>query len=86
MPMTDRPAVNPPLIWIGALLALFGAIVLAVVLVRGNAPDVQESSPAIHREAQASSPSRVWPLVAGLSLALGAGCIGIGMNRWRAAQ
>jgi hypothetical protein len=84
--MTDRPVVNPPLLWIGALLALFGAIVLAVVLVRGRAPHVEDSLPAIQQEAQTTAPSRVWPLVAGLSLALGAGCIGIGMNRWRAAS
>ena len=84
--MIERPAVNPPLLWIGALLALFGAILLAVVLVRGRAPHENESAPALRQEAQSSAPSRVWPLVAGLSLALGAGCIGIGMNRWRAAN
>jgi hypothetical protein len=83
--MTDRSLVNPPLIWIGALLALFGAIVLAVVLVRGRAEPV-ESAPAIQQEAQTTPPSRIWPVVAGLSLALGAGCIGLGMNRWRAAN
>jgi hypothetical protein len=42
--MTDRAVVNPPLIWSGALLALFGAIVPAVVLVRGRAEPVE--SPA----------------------------------------
>ena len=36
--MIERPAVNPQLLWIGALLALFGAIMLAVVLVRGRVP------------------------------------------------
>ena len=83
--MIERPAVNPPLLWIGALLALFGAILLAVVLVRGRVPQENEPAPAIQHEAQ-GAPSGVWPLVAGLSLALGAGCIGIGMNRWRAAS
>jgi hypothetical protein len=53
--------------------------------IQKRAPQVEESPPAIQQEAQ-TSPSRVWPLVAGLSLALGAGCIGIGMNRWRAAN
>ena len=83
--MTDRAAVNPPLLWIGALLALFGAIVLTVVLVSGRQPQDETSPQAIQREATTNPPSLVWPIVAGLSLAVGAGCIGIGMNRWRAA-
>jgi hypothetical protein len=83
--MTDRAAVNPPLLWTGALLALFGAVVLTVVLVFGRQPQGETSTEAIQREATTDSPSLVWPIVAGLSLAIGAGCIGIGMNRWRAA-
>lgn len=82
--MIERPAVNPPLLVIGVVLALFGAIVLAVVLFQAREPNV-ETPQAIQQDARTEPPSRVWPIVAGLSLAVGAGCIGIGMNRWRAA-
>ena len=81
--MTDRPAVNPPLIWIGALLALFGAVVLAVVLLRGREPQSDTVAAAPQQTTETNPSSFAWPIVAGISLALGAGCIGIGMNRWR---
>jgi hypothetical protein len=82
--MSDRAAVNPPLIWIGALLALFGAIVLTLVLAMDRQP-ADPPAETVQRAAATAPPSRVWPIVAGLSLAIGAGCIGIGMNRWGAA-
>ncbi len=84
--MTDRQTVNPLLLWIGALLALFGAVVLTVVLFRGREPAVDDAAATMQRRAETTEPSRVWPIVAGLSLALGAGFIGIGMNRWRAVN
>jgi hypothetical protein len=82
--MTDR-AINPPLIWAGALLALFGAVVLVVTLLRGQPVQTDRDAPAIEQTTETNSSSFAWPIVAGLSLAVGAGCIGIGMNRWRAA-
>jgi hypothetical protein len=82
--MTERSTVNPPLLVIGVVLALFGAIVLAVVLLQAREPSV-ETPQVIQQDAKTEPPSRLWPIVAGLSLAVGAGCIGIGMNRWRAA-
>ena len=68
------------------MLALFGAIVLTVVLLRGREPQAETAPQAIQREATTDPPSLAWPIIAGVSLALGAGCIGIGMNRWRAAH
>jgi hypothetical protein len=57
-------------------------------IVRGGARDVRETTPTQAVEpAQAQespgSSSIAWPLVAGLSLAIGGALVGIGMGRFR---
>lgn len=85
--MADRSTVNPVLILVGAVLAVFGAIVLVVMLSSGGRIQTSHDSTATIREqSEQRPPSRAWSILAGISLAVGAGCIGIGMNRWREAD
>ena len=85
--MADRSTVNPVLIVIGSVLALFGAIVLAVMLASGGRVVRSDDITAtISEQAEHQPPSRAWAILAGISLAVGAGCIGIGMNRWTDAD
>jgi hypothetical protein len=75
--------VNPVLIVIGSVLAVFGAIVLAVMLASGGRVVRSDDITAtIGERSEQQRPSPAWSILAGISLAVGAGCIGIGMNRW----
>jgi hypothetical protein len=69
----------------GVLLVLLGVGLLGYVVV--SRPDLHQTSDTSlvgdQQGVQAAPPSRFWALAAGLSLAVGAGCIGVGMNRWK---
>lgn len=85
--MTDRSTVNPILIVIGSVLAVFGAVVLVIMLASGGRVVRSDDITAtIGEQAEHQSPSPAWSILAGISLAVGAGCIGIGMNRWSEAD
>lgn len=80
------------LIGFGCLFLLLGILLLATGVVRpladdrrGLAAGVSGPSESLVTEADGStSPS--WSAAGGVSLALGAGLIGIGMNRWRRTE
>jgi hypothetical protein len=77
------------LIGLGSLFLLLGILLLATTVARplaedrrGQAAAVSGPTESLVTEADgATSPS--WSAAGGLSLAVGAGLIGIGMNRWR---
>ena len=73
-------------IGIGVVLLCLGAIVLGVTVfgsLQTEPERAEPNTPAAVVEVQRHQPSRAWSIVGGLSLAAGAGLIGIGMNRWR---
>jgi hypothetical protein len=73
--------VNRALILIGVLLAVFGVLVLAGAIGSGSLP--ADRVPLIgETQGQIEAPSRLLSIGAGLSLAAGAACIGLGVNRW----
>lgn len=69
------------LIVVGTALVVAGASVLWWLLFAIPSPEFA-GTPGQVMTAAADPPSRLWPLVAGLALAAGAACIGVGMNRW----
>ena len=84
----ERFAVKqPPLIAIGVLLVVIGFGIFGALMF--NRPDPAEGTlPPRSGEPRdvagnSGQPSRAWSIVAGLTLASGAACVGIGMNRWR---
>ena len=76
---------NRPVVVLGALLALAG-FVLMIAVVTGTVGPADPSPmqvPQVQAPAEDGMPSRVWAIVAGLMLAVGAALVMIGMNRWR---
>lgn len=75
---------NRRLIGVGAVLLVAGALLLSYLLISGpGAGPPSERVPLIgETRGRIDPPTRVWSIVAGLSMAAGAACIGIGMNRW----
>ena len=80
------PQVQPRLIVLGIALALVGILALGLTA-RDRTEDAGASEPIGHGiPAEQTGPNRLtmlWPVVGGLSLALGAAFIGVGMNRWK---
>ncbi len=77
------------LIGLGSLFLLLGVLLLATSVFRpltedrrGLAAGVSGPSESLATDTDAS-PSPSWSAAGGVSLAIGAGLIGIGMNRWR---
>jgi hypothetical protein len=80
---------RPLMLALGAGLLLVGAILMGGLVwgplaTRDDQParraNTSESLAAAATEAE---PSRLWAVAGGLSLAVGAGLIGIGLNSWR---
>ncbi len=77
------------LIGLGALFLLLGILLLATGVVRPLADDRRGLAAGVSRPTESlmtdpdGGPSPAWSAAGGLSLAIGAGLIGIGMNRWR---
>ena len=72
---------NRVLVAVGSVLAVLGAVILAITLFRNPAPAAP--TPAAPGSTQAvEPPSRGWAIGAGGLLAVGAALIGLGMNRW----
>jgi hypothetical protein len=74
---------NRPLVLTGAIIVVAGVIMLAMLLGQATIPVAPVTGPPPDTAVQADAPSRLWSVVIGLTLALGAGLIGLGMNRWR---
>jgi hypothetical protein len=74
------------LIITGAVLVVGGVIMLVLLLVSGTTPAAPYGAPIPVPAVDPDPPSRVWSIVVGLTLAAGAGLIGIGMNRWRSTR
>lgn len=81
------------LIGLGSLFLLLGILLLASWVfrplaeeeLRGQAAEVDGYSESLATEAD-EAPSAAWAAAAGISMALGAGLFGIGMNRWRRGE
>jgi hypothetical protein len=75
---------NRPLVILGTVLALAGLALMISVFTQSAGPDPGVGSVAqIEQRSETGWPSYAWPIVAGLTLAIGAACIMIGMNRWQ---
>ena len=73
---------NPTLVWTGAALLVAGTLVLLATLLGSDSPSVV---PLVgEAQARVEQPWQMWVVLAGLLLAAGGACLGIGMNRWRA--
>ena len=72
---------NRAMVLAGAALVVAGAVMLAMLLSHAATPVSPIAAPDL--SLQSAAPSRLWPILIGLTLAGGAGLIGIGMNRWR---
>lgn len=70
------------LIAFGAVLVLFGALLMAGTI--GRLPNERADSPTSQSLIGPSGPSRLLPIAGGLALAAGAALVGIGANRWYA--
>ena len=85
------PQVQPRLIGLGIALVLVGIVALGLtardLMARDRVVDSQVSAPIGDGiPADRVNPrllTMVWRIVGGLSLAIGAAMIGIGMNRWK---
>ncbi len=83
---------QPILLAAGATLLVIGAIVMSVIV--GGALMTRDDQPALATNTSESlataatedEPSRLWAVVGGLTLAVGAGLVGIGLNSWRTAR
>ncbi|HET9371423.1 MAG TPA: hypothetical protein VFO19_14285 [Vicinamibacterales bacterium] len=78
---------QPPLIALGLILLVLGLAIFGWLML--GRPDSHQRDQLPPRAAEPTDRatgdrSRVWPILAGLSLAAGGACVGIGMNRWRA--
>jgi hypothetical protein len=74
---------NRAMVLAGAALVVAGAVMLAMLLSHATTPVSPVAAPVPDLSSQSDAPSRLWPVLIGLTLAAGAGLIGIGMNRWR---
>lgn len=68
------------LVALGIGLIVVGGATLLWLLVAIPRPDLAATPAEV--AAVADPPSLVWSLLAGLALAAGGACVGIGMNRW----
>jgi hypothetical protein len=71
------------LIALGAVLVLFGALIMAGTF--GRLPDERIGSPTWSLLTGPAGPSRILPIAGGFALAAGMALVGIGANRWYAA-
>jgi hypothetical protein len=70
---------------LGAILMI--AMVFAPLAARDDNPALSTTTTeSLATAATDNEPSRMWAVAGGLSLALGAGLIGIGLNSWRAGR
>lgn len=83
---------RPAMLLVGAALLALGLLIMLTFVARPlrNA-DAQPSLSTTTTESLATAatyrgPSRMWAAAGGLSLAIGAGLIGIGLNSWRARR
>jgi hypothetical protein len=68
----------------GVLLIVLGLGILGVLVSgRTDRYDSGQVPLVVEDLSRTSPPSRLWSVVGGLSLAAGAACIGLGVNRWR---
>jgi hypothetical protein len=77
--------VQPRLVGLGMALVVVGAVTLAITLfgVAGADPNAPIGSAIPADRVASETPSRIWPILGGVALAMGAALIGIGLNRWR---
>jgi hypothetical protein len=74
---------------LGVVLMIVGLAVAVGGIVRGGGRDVRETpptqavGPSQAQDSPGSSSSIAWPLVAGLSIAIGGALVGIGMGRFK---
>jgi hypothetical protein len=74
---------NRPLVLTGAIIVLVGVVMLVMMLGHATIPVAPVTGPPPDPGVTANPPSRLWSVLIGLTLAVGAGMIGVGMNRWR---
>ena len=74
---------NRPLVILGTVLALAGLALMISVFTQSVGHDPVGNVPQLEQRQDTGWASYAWPIVAGLTLAIGAGCIMIGMNRWQ---
>ncbi len=74
---------NRNLVFSGAALVGLGAVLLIMLFVSGSTADAPGVPPADSSFFSVDPPSRLWAILIGLTMAVGAGMIGIGMNRWK---
>ena len=66
----------------GVLLVTLGIVIVGMLAIAKIEPS--DRVPLIGEEqGRLDRPARLWSFAGGLALAGGAGCIGLGMNRWR---
>jgi hypothetical protein len=75
---------NRIMIGIGVVLLVLGVVLLGGMLMRRPSAEASPHTPLIgeYQGVGGNAPSLFWPAAAGISLAAGAACIGLGMNRW----
>jgi hypothetical protein len=74
---------NKPLVALGVVLALAGLAMMIGIFAESVGPDPNlGSAPQPGDAGDSGFPSYIWPVVAGITLAIGAACIMLGMNRW----
>jgi hypothetical protein len=75
---------NRGMVLAGAALVTVGAVLLILLWTQGSPAELAGVPPATDSSFFAPDPtSRIWAVVIGLTIAVGAGLIGIGMNRWK---
>jgi hypothetical protein len=76
---------NRPLVMLGALLAVAGLAIFLFVFSQSGGSDAVAGSGAMGAAPQEDSLSYGWSILAGLTLAVGAACIMIGLKNWQRA-
>ena len=79
------------LIGLGSLFVVLGVLLLATTVFRPLAEDTRRAADASGvtdslASGAGTQPSPAWSAAGGLSLAIGAGLFGIGMNQWRRSE
>jgi hypothetical protein len=74
---------NRPLVMLGAALVIAGLAVLVSVLTQNGGSDAVAGPGAIAPSPDEGAPSYAWPILAGLTVAVGAACVMIGMKNWQ---
>ena len=77
---------NRRLVGVGVVLLVAGALILSYLLLAGTSGvPPSESVPLVGEvRGRIDPPTRLFSILAGLALASGAACVGVGMNRWNA--